>query len=52
MTDTNDMIHITQGKLQQLIRQDASSIREPKKRMIRKYRPQSHRPGMQNGFMT
>ena len=52
MTDANYMVHIAQCKFEQLICQDTRSIRETKKRMIRKYRPQPHSPGMQNGFMT
>ena len=52
MANANNMIHITQRKLQQLIRQYTSRIREPKQRMIRKHRPQPHRPSMQNRLMT
>ena len=52
MTDANYMVHITQCKFEQLICQDARSIRETKKRMIRKHRPQPHSSSMQNGFMT
>lgn len=52
MTDTNDMIHIAQSKFKKLIRQNTCSIREPKKRMIRKHRPQPHSPSMQYGLMT
>ena len=52
MADANDVIHITQSKLQQLIRQNTRRIREPKKRMIRKHRPQPHSPRMQNRLMA
>ena len=52
MADANNMIHIAQSKLQQLIRQNARRIREPKKRMIRKHRPQPHSPSMQNRLMA
>ena len=52
MADADDVIHIAQGEFQQLIRQDTRSIREPKKRMIRKDRSQPHSPGMQYSLMT
>ena len=52
MTDADYMVHITQCKFQQLICQDTRSIRETKKRMIRKHRSQPHSSSMQNGFMT
>lgn len=52
MTDANYMIHITQCKFEQLVCQDTRSIRETKKRMISKDRPQPHSPSMQDGFMT
>ena len=46
MAHSDDMIHVAQSKLQQLIRQDTRRIREAKKRMIRKDSPQSHSPRM------
>lgn len=46
------MIHITKCKLKQLIRQNTRRIRKPKERMIRKHRPQTHRPPMQNSLRT
>ena len=52
MTDANYMVHITQRKFEQLIRQDTRRIRETKKRMIRKHRPQPHCPSMQYSFMA
>ena len=52
MTDANYMVHIAQCKFEQLIRQYTRGIRETKKRMIRKHRPQPHSPSMQDGFMT
>ena len=52
MAYSDDMIHIAQRKLQQLIRQDTRRIREAKKRMIRKNSPQPHSPRMQNSLMT
>lgn len=42
------MSHITQRKLQQLIRQYTRRIRKPKQRMIREARSQAHCPRMQN----
>lgn len=52
MTDTNYVIHITQGKLEQLVGEDTGSIRKPKQRMIREDCPQSHCPRMQDGFVA
>jgi hypothetical protein len=52
MTDADDMIHIAQSELQQFVRQDARSICKSKQRMIRKHRPQIHRPGMQDSLMA
>ena len=52
MAHSDDMIHIAQRKLQQLVRQDTRRIREAKKRMIRKHSPQPHSPRMQNRLMT
>lgn len=52
MTDTDNMIHITQRKLQQLIRQDTRRVRKPKERMIRKHSPQTHRARMQDRLMA
>lgn len=42
MTDADDMIHVAQYKLQQLICQYTGSIRKSKQRVIREYRPQAH----------
>lgn len=52
MAYTDTMINITQGELQQLIRQDTRRISKPIQRMIRKHSPQPHRPRMQNRLMT
>lgn len=46
VADTNDMIHVTQSELEQLVREDTGSIRKSKKTMIRKDRPQAHGPRM------
>lgn len=52
MTNTNDMIHITQTKLQQLIRDNTARITKPKQAMVRKDRIQPHRPCMQDPFVA
>ena len=52
MADSNHMVHIAQSELQELIRQDTRSIREPKKRVIGKDSPQPHSPGMQDSLVT
>ena len=52
MAHTNRMIHITQTKLQQLIRHDTRRITEPKKRVISEHSPQTHGPRMQDAFMA
>ena len=52
MTDADDMIHITQGKLEKLVRQYASRISKSKETVVRKNRPQSHSPRMQYGLMA
>jgi hypothetical protein len=52
MTDAYAVINITERKLEQLICKNTRRIRKPKQRMIRKNRPQPHRPRMQNALMT
>jgi hypothetical protein len=52
VTDADNMIHITQSKLEQLIRKYARRIRKPKQTMIRKDCPQPHRPRMQYRLMA
>ena len=47
MTDTDNVIHVAENKLQQLIRKNRSCIRKPKQRVVRKDSPQPHRPRMQ-----
>ena len=46
MTNADDMIHITQGKLEKLVRKYASCICKPKETVIRENRPQPHGPRM------
>jgi len=52
MTDANDMVHITQGKLEKLVRKYAPRICKPKETVIREDRPQPHSPRMQYGLMA
>lgn len=52
MADTDNMIHITQRKLEQLVGQNAGSIRKTKQGVVRKHRSQTHGPRMQDSFMT
>lgn len=46
------MVHITQDEFEQFVRQDTSSIRKSKQRMIRKHCSQPHRPRMQDRLMA
>ena len=52
MADADDMVHIAQSKLQQLVGENAPSIREAKQTMIREHSPQPHGSRMQYSFMT
>jgi len=52
MTDADDMIHITQGKLEKLVRKYASRISKSKEAVIRENRPQPHSPRMQNRLVA
>ena len=52
MTNANNMIHITQGELEKLVRKYASRICKPKETVIRENCPQSHSPRMQYGLMA
>lgn len=52
MAYTYDMVHIAQRKLQKLVREDCSCVRKAKEAVICEDSSQSHRPGMQNSFMT
>lgn len=47
MADTDDMIHVAQYKLQQLVREYARRVGKSKQAVIRKHRPQSHSPRVQ-----
>jgi hypothetical protein len=46
MADTDDMIDVAQGELEQLVGQDTRSIGEAKQTMIGKHGPQAHRARM------
>jgi len=52
MADTNDVINVTQSEFQKLVGQDAGSVCKSKERMIRKDSAQTHRPSMEDTFMT
>lgn len=52
MADADNMIHVAQRKLQELVRQDTRGICEAKQRMIGKDSSQTHGPCMQNCFMA
>jgi hypothetical protein len=52
MTDTNNVVHIAERELEQLICEDATSVRKAKQRMISEDRPQAHCPRMQYRLMT
>ena len=52
VADADNMIHITQRKFQELVRQDTRGICEAKQRMIGKDSSQTHGPCMQNCFMA
>jgi hypothetical protein len=52
MTNADNMIYVAQCKLQEFVRQDASSIRKSKQRMICENSPHSHCPRMQYRFMA
>ena len=52
MANANNMIHITKGKLQELICKNTGSVRESEKGMIREHSPQPHCPRMQDGLMA
>jgi hypothetical protein len=46
------MINVAQGKLEQLVCHDTSSITEAEERVIREYSSQTHRTRMQDPLMT
>jgi hypothetical protein len=50
--NADDMIHVAQGKLQQLVCENTRRICEAEKTMIRKTRPQSHGASVQDGLVA
>lgn len=50
--DAYNMVDIRQRKLQQLVRQNTPGIGETEQRMIRKTRPQPHRPRVQDRLVA
>lgn len=52
MANTDDMIHVAQGELEQLVGQNACSISETKQTVVGENCPQAHCARMQNGFMA
>ena len=52
VADADDMIHIAESELKQLVRQDTRCICESEERVIRENRSQPHGPSMQNGFVA
>lgn len=52
MTDADDMVHITEGKFQQLICKDTRRVRKPEETMIRETCPQPHGSSMQYSFVA
>jgi len=52
MTDTNDMVNVAQGKLQELVGEDATCVCEAKQTVIREDSPQTHRSRMQYSLIA
>lgn len=52
VTDTDNMIHVAQDELEDLVRQDAGRIRKAEQGVIGEDGPQTHGPRMQNSLMT
>ena len=52
MADTNNMVHVAQSKLQQLVGQDTCSVCKTKKAMIGKDGSQAHSSRMKDTFMA
>jgi len=50
--DTDDMVNIREGVLEELVGDDAAHIGKTKERVIREAGLESHGPGMENGLMT
>lgn len=52
MADTDDMVNVAQGKLEQLVGQDAPSIGEAEETVVCKDSPQAHGARMEDGLMA
>lgn len=52
MANTDDMINVAQGELEQLVGQNARSISETKQTVVGENCSQAHCARMQNGFMA
>lgn len=52
MTDTNNMVHVAQRELEELVGEDTGGICESEEGVIRKDCPQTHCSAMQNCFMA
>lgn len=52
VADTNDMVDIAQGKLEQLVGEDAGSIGKAKEGVVGEDGPDAHGAGVQGGFPT
>ena len=52
MTDADDMVHITQSELHQLVRQDAGSVRKTEQGVIGEGSPKAHGSCVEDGFMA
>ena len=52
MRHANNMSHIAQAELEQLVCQDTSRITEPEQTVVSEHSVQTHRPRMQQAFMA
>jgi hypothetical protein len=52
MTDTDDMVDVTQGELQQLIGENRAGVGKAKQRVIGKDGAEPHGSGMEDGFVA
>lgn len=52
MANTDDMIDVAQGKLEQFISENRAGVGKPKQGMVREDSPQTHSPGVEDRFMT
>lgn len=52
MADTDRVINIAQGELEQLVGQDRGSISKSKEGVVRKHCSQAHRSRVENGLST